>query len=166
MKLTELREEYRNILEAIEASCDEGGVIDPALMSVLSGIQCDIHDKLGNYAGMIVSLSAQQKILDAEADRLKRQSKSAGEHISFLKDRAKAAMVEAGFEKLDVGVRKLRIQNNSQAALHIEDPAKVPDRFWYQPPKEISNEQLREAIAVGEQIEGVKLERGTHLRVA
>lgn len=166
MKLAELREEYRNVMEAIEASCDEGGAIDPALKSTLDGIVCDLSDKLSNYAGIIITMTAQQKIIDQEIDRLQRQSKSAGEHIDFLKACAKAAMVEAGMTRIETGVRKLRIQNNSQAALLIADPAKVPEQFWYQPPKEIENSALRFAIEEGQEIEGVRLERGTHLRVS
>lgn len=166
MRLCELSEEFQNVLESIEAACDEGGVVPPDLMSVLDGIQGRLEDKLGNYAGMIKSLAAQKKMVDDERDRLNRQSKSAESHIDFLKSRAKDAMEKAGIEKLTVGTRSLRIQKNSVATLTIADESKVPDTFWYQPPKEIEREAVRKAIAEGQEIEGVTLATGNHLRVS
>lgn len=167
MKLVELRAEYRNILEAIEASCDEGGVIDPALMATLNGVVADIETKLGNYAGIIVHLSAQQKIIGGEIERLSKQYKSAGEHVAFLKDVAKSAMVEAGMTKLENGVRKLSIcGNGGKKPVKISNPDKVLEAYWVQPPKEIDSETLRHDLELGIPVEGATLEeRGTHLRV-
>ncbi len=165
MRLCELREEYRNVMDAIEASCDEGCQIDPELAATLNGIVSDLNTKLGNYAGIIVTLTAQQKIVDAEVERLKRQSKSAGEHIDFLKTAAKLAMVEAGIEKIEAGLRKLRIQNNSQAALTV-DATKLAERYWRQPPPVPDNDGIRADIEAGIEVEGAVLQRGTHLRVS
>lgn len=168
MKLVELRTEYRNILEAIEASCDDGGQVDPALMQTLNGVLASIQTKLENYAGLIVHLKAQQEILDHEAERLSKQSKSAGAHIDFLKDHAKAAMHEAGFDKLEVGVRKLRIQaNGGMLPLTIKDAAKVIETYWEQPPRIVDTVTLRKALEAGVPVEGAELgERGSHLRVS
>jgi Siphovirus Gp157 len=166
MRLCDLMEQYRNILEAIEATCDEGGVIDPELVTVLNGVTASLEEKLANYAGMIVSLTAQKKIIDGEIDRLERQSVSADDHIRFLKQAAMQAMTEAGLDKIEVGIRKLRIQANSQPALTIADPSKVPDEYWYQPPKEIDNEGLRSALKAGVPVEGCELVTGKHIRVS
>lgn len=166
MKLVELKEEYQNILEAIESTCDDGGMVDPELAKVLHEMQGKIEEKLGAYAGIIVTLAAQQKIVDAEAERLKRQSKALADHIAFMKEAAKQAMKLSGIEKLEVGVRKLRIQKNSQPALTIAEPDKLPAEFWVQPPKEISNEYVREALKSGRVIEGCTLTYGDHVRVS
>jgi len=165
VRLTELTQAYQNVLEAIESTCDEGGQIDTALAETLAGISGDLRDKLGAYAGIIVHLKAQQGIIDAEVDRLKRQSKSAEAHIDYLKATAKAAMKTAGMTHLEVGVRKLRIQANGMAALVIADESKVPDSYWYQPPKVIDNEGLRGALKAGVPVEGCELVNGDHLRV-
>ncbi|MHB1950148.1 MAG: siphovirus Gp157 family protein [Acidiferrobacteraceae bacterium] len=163
MKLVDLRAEFHAVLSLIEATCDDGGVADPGLMLRLKQVECDITEKLGNYAGMLLTLKGQKAILDDEIEKLRKRSAAIGESMEWMKCLAKDTMVEHGLTKVESGVRKLRIQQNSVASLLI-DEALLPKELYMQPPPVPDKESIREMLAHGDEIPGAKLELGTHLR--
>jgi hypothetical protein len=164
MRLADIRDDYRAVLRDIEATADDGGMIDAALMDRLDSIVAARDDKLFAIAGMIKELSAERNAADHERERLARQVRSAEKSIDYLKSICKAAMEEAGIETFARGSRRLRIQQNSQPALVVTDPLLVPHDHWREV-RQIDSIGLRAALEAGVPVPGAELRKGDHLRV-
>ena len=80
-----------------------------------------------------------------------------------LKERLQQDMENHGIEKLNAGIFSIRTQVNSIASLKVSaEPEELPERFQR---IEIDNEELRFALANGEEVDGAELVKGRHVRI-
>ena len=79
-----------------------------------------------------------------------------------LKQRLQDDMKRHGLNTVDAGIFTVRTVKNSVATLTVHIPAdQLPERFWKIEP---DNDELRFAISGGDEVEGVTLEKGEHIR--
>lgn len=80
-----------------------------------------------------------------------------------LKDRLRDRMNQQGLKELDTGIFRLWIKKNVHPTVIVDIPAEeLPKEFHSIKPDKV---KLREALSNGEEIEGVTLELGEHVRV-
>ena len=163
MNAFDLRHDYLTLLQKIEATCDEGGVIDAALMDELDAMAADIDTKLYNLAGMIRSLQAQSDICQDEIKRLSKQNSSAVNSIEFLKATAKGLLETTGHKEFQKGTRKLWIQNNPPSVEEL-DRSKIGPEHWIPQPAKLDKEGLLASLKAGVPCDGARIKQGNHLR--
>ena len=79
-----------------------------------------------------------------------------------LKQRILDDMKSHGLKSVNAGIFTVRTVKNSVATLTVHVPAdQLPERFWKIEP---DNDELRHAISTGDEVEGVTLEKGEHIR--
>lgn len=80
-----------------------------------------------------------------------------------LKERLKEDMNRHGLTKVNAGIFSIRTQKNNIASLKVlAEPEALPEQFQV---IKIDTDELRAALAAGEEIEGATLEKGEHIRI-
>jgi len=81
-----------------------------------------------------------------------------------VKEMIKNDMERHGLKKVDAGIFNVRMHKNSVPTLHVYcDAEELPKRFQK---IEINNDELRFALAHGEEVENAELVKGEHVRIS
>ena len=81
-----------------------------------------------------------------------------------LKERLKEDMKLHGLKTMNAGIYTVRTQKNSVPSLNVDiDPEELPEQFQK---VEADTDELRHALSIGEEVDGVTLEKGEHIRIS
>lgn len=162
-------------LRALDDLLEEvgGDVSDPRVEEAISKweseLSGDLTGKVNNYCHLIRELEASAEFRAGEAERLRKRAKADQSKADFLRGRLKLVLEQRGLGKLETDHYRLSIQKNGGAVpLVLEAPAMIPPQYMRVIPEQHvpDNEKLREALAAGQEVPGVRLgERGTRLSI-
>ena len=155
--LYEIAGMYRQVLEMEPESEDEFG----AMMTALDELQGELTEKADNIVRYIRNLTAEADALKAEEAALYKKRKAVENKAERLKAYLAAQMTLCGLRELRAGLFKLRFQPTTPA-ISIVDEAAVPEKF-HRVKIEIDKLAIRDALKNGEEVPGIKIERGEAL---
>ena len=124
----------------------------------------DLHGrKYESYVHVIKESIAAAKNNKTIADQFAAKATAHNNLVKRLKTRLHDDMKQHSLKTLDAGIFIVRTQKNSLPTLTVNVDADVlPERFQVIEP---NKEELRHALSIGEEIDGVKLEKGEHIRI-
>ena len=157
-KLYEIADEIEEILSLPEGS-DE---FDEA---VFHELKMDFEAKLEAIACVIRNKQADSKKLAEHLSEVTKSKKALDRDVEGLKNYVKKHMEQLNITRLQAGMHKFAIQRNSAMSVEVLDWNKL-DEEW----KKVKWEPRLSAIAdhvkeTGEEPEGTRVTRGTHLRI-
>ena len=163
MTLYELTNDYAELLLMAE----DPDTDPQAFTDTLEGIEGAIEDKADNYARVIRNLEADAAACDAEAKRLRNKKQTIENNIKRMKSALQYAMQVTGKRKFKTPLFSFNIQKNPAAVVvdeqYIEN---IPERFLVRKDPEINRKAIKDAIAAGEDLEGLAhLEQTESLRI-
>ena len=151
------------IREIAEAQQDK----DTKLVSELTDNLLDLldlhEDKYEGYVHVIQNSLAAAKNNKVIADQFNAIATAHNNLAKRLKARIQQDMELHQTDKVNAGLYIVRIQKNSVATLTVEvDPEDLPKRFQSVIP---NTDELRFALTNGDEVEGVSLLKGEHIRI-
>ena len=162
IKLYELSEGYRNILNLIE-----DGAEDEDIKNALETIKGALEEKVQNVAIFVQSMGNEVEIIKAEEKRLAERRKAIENKQKAIKEYIQYQMELAGLEKVKTATHTIRIQNNPPA-VHFTAEDKIPGKFMTLVPEQWipDKKKIAEALKSGETVEGAELKQGKSLRIS
>ena len=162
--LFEITTEIKVIIQEItQAQADKDLKLVGELTDELLTLMDKHEDKYERYVHVIKNSLLGAKGNKEIADQFQAKATALNNLAKRLKDRLKADMEQHGLSKVDAGIFTVRTQTNSVATLTVEVPAiELPERFQRIEP---NTDELRFALTNGEEVEGVTLEKGQHVRI-
>lgn len=154
MKLYELIECYRNILE-IEEDADAKKALD--------AIDEAIEEKADNIAKLAREIEAEVKAIKTEEERLFSRRKALENKAKWLKDYLEGSMLAINKKKFKTDLFSFNIQKNP-ASLKITDESKIPEEFLIIE-KKVNKKELSEAIKCGKYLDCAELVQTESLRI-
>ena len=160
----DIRGEIRSIVGAItEAQAEGNAELVSELTDELIVLMDKHEDKYELYAHVIKnSINGAKKRKEiahpynAEASALKKLAE-------LLKQRLKDDMKQGNLKEVETGIFTIRIEEDAIPTVIVNIPAEqLPERFQRVKPDKI---KLRSAIIDGEEVEGVTLELGGHIKI-
>ena len=124
----------------------------------------DHEDKYEAYVHVIKNATNSATGNKEIADMFQSKATALNNLAKRLKETLLRDMQEHNLTKVDAGIFSIRTQTNSIPTLTVSVPAvKLPKRFQRVEP---DNDELRHALSTGEEVEGVTLEKGKHIRIS
>lgn len=174
LKLYEATDELN---AAYELLVESEGELTPEIEELLAHAQGTFEEKAERVALMVRTLAANQAAAKLEAERLSKLAASAERSAESLKAYLKREMERAGVQKVERPLAKVRIQANSApsvtCALDVDGlrelQVKYPQIVRVIPEKlELDSRAFAAEVKRDPTftVEGVTVERGTHLRIA
>lgn len=156
-------------LHAIAAEIDAitgDGELLPDAEARLDALTMDLETKLEACVCMMRNFAGEADMLTAEAKRFIERVKIAEASEKRIKQYVLNVLTHLGIAKIDAGKFKLRIQQNSVPTTMFDgDPADLPAAFQ-RVKVELNAAVCVDAWKAGEALPpGVKVEKGSHLRV-
>lgn len=164
MKLYEISENYKNLVELLEKS--ENGEFDfkidnKAIRESIEEVESDLNDKLLNTGKLLKNYNADIAALDEEIKRLTEKKRSKKRNVDNLKEYVKECMESAGIKKADLNVIKFSIRK-TPGKLIIASEDEIPAEYTFTT-VEYFKEKMKEDLKAGKEVPGVLLETGTSL---
>lgn len=126
----------------------------------------DLAEKIENRAKFRMNLLADIKVFKDEEKRLAEKRRAAERKLDLFDSVTKQTMERFGIERSEGELFTTSIQSNSQPTINILDESMIPEEFFVPQPDKIDKTKLRDHFkATGEVVPGIKIERGTHLRI-
>lgn len=157
MKLYEISREIEDAL------IQDDGAFDP---SKLESLKIEFESKLEGCACVIKNLRSESDALNAEIKRLQARKAAVDNNARGLREYVRFQLERVKVQRLAAGIHKFRIQKNSQPSVEVIDINKLDDDF-------INFEVTAKCQAIaahfketGEELPGVKVSVGSHLRVS
>lgn len=160
----ELSEKYADAIRMLnEAESEEEYMQAEEIFFEAGG---DLAEKIENRAKYRANLMADVKAYKEEERRLAEKRRSLERKLEHLDQVTKQTMENFGIERSEGELFTTSIQSNSQPTINILDESMIPEEFFVPQPDKIDKTKLRDHFkATGEVVPGIKIERGTHLRV-
>lgn len=168
--------EIPSIIESILARADEAdGELTPELLAELEAVEIEQEYKLESICKLVKNYLQTEAVRKAEgdqflaeADRIYGHAKVAAGNAKRLKEYMQRCLEAMNLKRAEAGTFKVRIQANSQPSVIIDesvvDVRKLPMEYLKLEPNKSA---LALAAGRGEELpEGVRVERGSHLRIS
>ncbi|SHI56019.1 virus Gp157 [Anaerovibrio lipolyticus DSM 3074] len=154
MKLYEINQE---ILDCIDQ--ETGEILDS---EKLEKLQIDRHEKLRNYAFLVINLSADVDKFKAQEDKFKARRKKAENTIEWAKQ-----TLSRELEGKEMEEDEFRISYLPSEAVEIDETMadKIPFEFWKEQKPSFDKNALKKAIKEGQKIEGVRLVERNNIQI-
>ena len=157
MKLYEIPTLYQQLLDMAEEQ-------DIDFSEALDSLEDAFEEKAENIVKIMRTLEAKEKAYKDEVDRLNAQRKTLSNRVQALKDYLQENMNVMGKKKVESGLFTVAIQK-SPPTLKIDDDKYIPDGYWIPQPPKLDRKELLQDIKLGEEIEGVEIVQGEHVRI-
>ena len=159
MRLFDLKENYKAILDMIIEQEDEQVLID-----TLASINDALEDKADAYTSIIKNLESDNHVIDEEIKRLKRRKASNDNAIKRMKESLQNAMEETGKLKFKTSLNTYNIQKNPPS-LKIVDESLIPKDYWISQAPKLNKKEVLTHLKNGGEIAGVEVQQTKSLRV-
>ena len=157
MKLYEIPTLYQQLLDMAEEQ-------DIDFSEALDSLEDAFEEKAENIVKIMRTLEAKEKAYKDEVDRLNAQRKMLNNRVQALKDYLQENMNVMGKKKVESGLFTVAIQK-SPPTLKIDDDKYIPDGYWIPQPPKLDRKELLQDMKLGEEIEGVEIVQGEHVRI-
>lgn len=162
MNLYEIANNYLSAFQQIEQAETEEEQM--GAMSELLKSEDDLTNKIENFVRFLKNTEAEAEKFKAEEKRIAEKRKSLENKAKNGKEFLKDTLEYFGLDTVQTDLFKVSIQN-SQYSLIVDDESMIPKEYFKQNPVLDKKRLKDEMLETGELIEGVHLERGTHLRI-
>ena len=157
MKLYEIPTLYQQLLDMAEDT-------EVDFSEALDSLEDAFEEKAENIVKIMRTLEAKEKAYKDEVDRLNTQRKTLNNRLQALKDYLQENMNVMGKKKVESGLFTVAIQK-SPPTLKIDDDKYIPDGYWIPQPPKLDRKELLQDMKLGEEIEGVEIVQGEHVRI-
>lgn len=164
MKLYELAGQLALINDQLE---EAGGELSPDLEKTLDAVNMEMQRKVLSISEWILNISANEKAIDAEIQRLQSKKKAAANLTARLKDYIKQNMIIADTPSLKFATISVRVQANPPS-VEIKDEEAVPAAYLTVIPEsyQVNKKAILEAHKNGVDVsEFAEIRQGNHLRI-
>jgi hypothetical protein len=160
MKLYELTDNYRRILDILDEGQDE------ALQDTLDSIKDAIEQKAEGIAKIIRTMDAEAEAIKAEEQRLAQRRKAIENRRNGLKEYLETQLASSGIDKVKTATFTVALQNNPPSVNVLDDKA-IPTTFKVHIPEQwnVDKKLILQALKDGQEIPGVELFQGRSLRI-
>jgi phage host-nuclease inhibitor protein Gam len=160
MKLYELTDNYRRILDMLDEGQDE------ALQDTLDSIKDAIEQKAEGIAKIIRTMDAEAEAIKAEEQRLNQRRKAIESRRDGLKRYLEDQLNLTGIDKVKTATFTVALQNNPPSVNVLDDTA-IPQTFKVHIPEQwnVDKKAIMQALKDGQEIPGVELFQGRSLRI-
>jgi|SRR5699024_4387476 len=157
MKLYEIPTLYQQLLDMAEDT-------EVDFSEALNELEGDFDIKAENLVKVMRTLEAKEKAYKDEMDRLNEQRKVIKNSVQGLKEYLQDSMQMMGKKKVEGKLFTVAIQK-SPPTLKIDDDKYIPDGYWIPQPPKLDRKELLQDMKLGEEIEGVEIVQGEHVRI-
>jgi hypothetical protein len=192
--LFEIDRELDSLLDQIEDQVEETGSASPELLERFQQFCEAESEKVDRIGRLLTLMENRMKYCRQQADRFQARARSADAKIVSTKNMVLYFLAARGLKKIEGREFTLRLQKNKQDSVEITDADQIPitrreldlcipGRIWQAIlafiPEDASkslascirddrpcNAAIKEAASRFEQVPGVRIKRGIHLRVA
>jgi hypothetical protein len=155
MKLYEMTRAYDELFSAaVDGDWDEASMV--AFDGMLNGLEDDIEQKLLGIARVVKNLSAEEKALKDEIDRLAAKRNAITNSLDRLKAYAQTGMVALGLDKVSDSVFTVAMQANPPS-VEVFDEDLIPGDYWVPVEPRLDKTRVKEAIKAGQDVPGAQL---------
>ena len=158
MNIYELTQAYAQVQELLNES-DDTSIID-----TLDSLDSAIDDKVENTVRVLKNLQAQADGIKNEVDRLNARRKVINNNIDAIKERLTFALEQVGKKSVDTGLFKVAVRENAGSVKILEEDA-IPQKFVKPVKLEFDKTAIKKAIASGEVVHGVVIEKSKSLTI-
>ena len=152
MKLYEINEELRALLDRAEEEMNEAGEVRMETCAALNHLNEARLEKIEGTALFIREQEAEAKMIKEEADRLAAKARAKSNSAKWLREWLQAQLHG---EKVKTG--RVSCYEQRHQVLYIEEGANVPEAYVVHEVK-YKRDELKKAIRAGETFEGVGLD--------
>lgn len=163
-RLYEIRGGLNALYEKAFNESDDDGLIPAEIAEAIAACDLAFDDKVENSLYLIRSWEADEMGYKIEEERLSKARQRIAKRRECLKSYIVSEMEKAGKDKVRGTVLSARLQRNSQPSVSIVDEAKIPEQF-FRVVREVDKRAIVEANKRNEEIDGVFIEIGKHLRI-
>jgi hypothetical protein len=192
--LFEIDRELDSLLDQIEEETEENGSASPELLERFQQFCQAESDKVDRIGRFLTLMDSRLKYCRQQAEHFQKRARSADGKAVSTKNMVLYFLAARGLKKIEGKEFTLRLQKNSQDSVEITDAGQVPinyrelelhipGRVWQTVlallPEDTSkaltncirddrprNDAIKEAVSRLEEVPGVQVKRGIHLRVA
>jgi hypothetical protein len=177
LKLYEHVDQYQVVLDWIEEHAAEieaaGGVLPQQLEELLEEVEGSLQQKVERIALVVQNLRANAEAAASEAKRLQAIAQTYERQAATLKAYLHAQLQRAGIERIDAPRAKVRIQINGRPTIRPANPENIPEPYrkviiTFDGEAAYRDLKARGLIPGGAgraEVDGLLVERGTHLRI-
>lgn len=159
MKLYELSQNYKNLLELV----DNEDVPAEILQEALAEVKENINEKAENICKVIANIQADIEGMKAEEKRIAALRKSNENKVTSLKNYLENTLKDLNIKKIDCNMFKVSIAKNPPK-LVLSDDFK-PDDKYTSTQIIIDNKAIKDDLKAGVIIEGASLVQNESLRI-
>ena len=155
MKLYELSDDYRNLLEALDGEDSE----QDNITAILSQVKEQFNEKVENIGKMVLSLKADAEAVKLEEQRLAKRRKALESKADWLSDYLKNELTNTGVDNVKGTLVTVSLRKNP-ASVNILNAEAIPEIYRvvipesWQPDKKAILTQFKNT---GEIVDGVEI---------
>lgn len=154
MKLYEIAENYKNLLEVLE-NIEESDDVKKLIATSMKEIEGDLAEKCKNICMIIKNYESDIKAFKEEEKRLSNNRKVLEKKLDNLKEYLFTSLKYSQIKKVDTGIFKVSLRKNP-VKLFIDDESKISDKYRIVK-FEIDKTNLKNDLKNGEKIVGCRL---------
>jgi hypothetical protein len=165
--LYKLAGEYQRLMDlATDDEADHSMGLPQEFVETLESLEGEITTKLEGCCRAVKSMVSLKNAIDEEAAALRLRASRLDKAVEELKGYMQYNLEQMEIKKVTAGIFKLTICQNSQPSVIVLDLDAVPSKFDKPQERQVSLTQIRDAVKAGEQVPGVDVVHGSHLRIA
>lgn len=158
----ELTSDYEAKLNQLGDMILDGEQVSNEQAIALLDLQDNISDKVINIGKFVKNLDASSDAIAKEIARLTVKKRDIDNHVRALKDASIAAMTLLGIDKVPDDVMPVRLQDNSQYSVTVDNIDCLPDKY-----RSVVVSANKRALLEDKDsfdIKGVTITKGKHIR--
>lgn len=158
----ELTSDYEAKLNQLGDMILDGEQVSNEQAIALLDLQDNISDKVINIGKFVKNLDASSDAIAKEIARLTVKKRGIDNHVIALKDASIAAMTLLGIDKVQDDVMPVRLQDNSQYSVTVDNVDCLPDKYLSVVVSANKRALLEDKDSLD--IKGVTITKGRHIR--
>lgn len=158
MKLYELAEAYKNVLDLLENE----EVDQEMLQQALENVEAEIEEKVENIVKIIKNLEGDVEIIKKE-ERLYNKRKTLENKIEWIKAYTFNTLNSLGLNKIKTKIFNIGIQNNVPS-VEVLDESQIPEKY-FRIEKVLLKKEILNDLKQGQEIPGVGIKVTQSLRI-
>lgn len=160
MKLYELSQNYRNLLNLIDNEDIPAEILQESIMQ----IEEEFSEKAENICKVMQTLQLEAKAIKEEEERLAKRRKNLENKAKTLKVYLEAHMKASNVDKIKGKVFTISISKNPPKVL-TNDLSNIPERYLIPQDPKINRKAILQDLKDGLKIEGVELIQEKSIRI-
>lgn len=145
----------QSIMDCIDM--ETGEILDP---EKLAELQMDKHEKLRNYALVIINDTAELKAVDEQIKKFMARKKSLSSTIEYFKSQLTHELDGKGMKEAEFTISYRRSES-----VEVAEGSDLPPEFLVQSEPRIDKAGLKKALKAGAVIEGVSLVEKQNIQI-